>query len=120
LDFIAIGREFGWTISGVVAFVVVCLTTIRVLAVRLEKAYQDQIAILKEAHTTQLKDIREGHAREIAEVRAYGERGWASSAEFQKQSERAVERVHDGANILRDLANEIYEERTRGRRTAER
>jgi hypothetical protein len=113
--FVALLREFGWEIAALVTLGAIALTAIRVLAVRLEKAYQEQIVNLKEGHASQVKELKEGHLREIAEVRAYGERGWEAAEEFRKQSERAVERNHDGAIILRDLANDIYEERTKGR-----
>lgn len=107
-------REFGWQVGGAAIIIFAMATAIRVLASRLEKAYQDQIATLKEHHAGQLKEAREACIREVSEVRAYGERGWAMADTFRVQSERLTDRLGETAPILRDLANDIFEAR-RGR-----
>ncbi len=111
--FIALVREFGWWVAGSVFVVVGLVSAIRILAVRLEKAYQDQIASLKEAHVENVKNIREGCAREIAEVRLLSERGWTMAEQFRLQAERLAERYAETAPILRDLANATYDRRGR-------
>jgi hypothetical protein len=85
---VAVIDRFGWQIGGAILVFGGLVTAVRILAVRLEKAYLDQVVSLKEVHATQMKDIRESCAREVAEVRAYGDRGWAMADQFRAQSER--------------------------------
>ena len=115
---VAIIREFGLYVGGAVLVVGGLVFAVRVLAVRLETAYKDQIKILVEAHAQQMKEKTEGCAREIAAATALSERGWAYAEQFKAQADRFAEKFGDTAQILKDLANDAYEDR-RGRRRGE-
>ena len=111
-------EKFGWQITLVVMVIAGLVIAVRTLATRLEKAYLDQVTLLKEGHARELQEAREGCAREIAEVKVLNDRGWAMADRFKEQVDRLVDRQAETAQILRDLADDAYEQRGRRRQSS--
>jgi hypothetical protein len=105
------GPEVGLFIIGLGGLAL----AVRVLATRLEKAYQEQLRIQREDCFNSTKELKEAHIREVSEVRAHGERGWQMATAFQANADRFGDGYKAMAEALRDLADEVAERTGRRR-----
>lgn len=102
MDYIALAREFGPTLAGVIAVVVTLAGVIK---------YQN--AKLERAHEREIQAINDGHEREIRAITADKERGWSQAGIWQQQAERLAERYTEATQLAADMSEEVLQRRRR-------
>jgi hypothetical protein len=102
LDALAILREFGPALAGVVVVVSTLAGVIR---------YQNRK--LEAAHEREIQAINDGHEREIRAITADKERGWSQAAIWQQQAERLAERYTEATQLAADMSEEVLQRRRR-------
>lgn len=110
---VAIGREFGWNIAGVVAVVAMLAITVRVLATRLEKAYDAQLKAITDGHEKQVRAITDGHGREIEALREHGAKGWDEADKWERQAQRLADQYGNATELAREMVDEALDKRRR-------
>lgn len=113
---LAIAREFGWQIAGIVSAAICLGGVIRYQNTRLEKATEQITNTLQESHKREVATLQESHLREIEGLRQYAQRGWDQAAQWQTEAMRLSTNAPEQAKMLSDMAGALLQRRSRSAR----
>lgn len=113
---VALLREFGPTLGGVLIVVGTMAGVIRYQNSRLEKAHEAEKKAIAEGNAATLKAIVEGHAATLKAVADDRDRGWQQAGIWQQQAERLAERYTEATQLAADMSDEVLQRRRRSTR----
>lgn len=99
---IALIREFGPWVGGILGVVFTLAGVIKYQNTKLEKSHENTI-----------KAITDGYTREIVAIQANCDRAWLQAATWQQQAERLAERYVEATKLAADMSNEVLDRRRR-------
>lgn len=99
---VALIREFGPTVGGVLIVVGSLAVVIKYQNTKLEKA-----------HERTIESIKDGHKDTVAALTADRDRGWTQAGIWQQQAERLAERYTEATQLAADMSDEVLQRRRR-------